>query len=112
MTDFTYRDLSKYERCVAAYEDLVESLIDGYEMCVSEYTNDLSCRQQLEDARSDPVVREMWQRVEVADRRLREILRPTKCCIHGFYPRKCFWYWGYPPNSPELESDLRSLDAL
>lgn len=112
MTDFSYRNLTEYESLVVAYEELVASLSDGYDMSIYEYTNDLSCRQRLEETRSEPGVQELWRRVEIADARLREILRPTKCCIHGSHPRDCFWYWGYPPNSPELESDLRSMRAL
>ena len=112
MTNFTHRELSKHERWVIAYEELVESLTDGFDMSIYEYTNDMSCRQRLEDERTEPGVQELWQRVELADTRLQEILRPTKCCIHGSYPPECFWYWGYPPNSPELESDLKAIDAL
>ena len=112
MSGFIHRELTKYERWVAGYEQLVELVADGYDMCVYEYTNDMSCRQHLEDARAEPEVQELWRRVEIADTKLRDILRPTRRCIHGSYPLECFWYWGYPPNSPELESDLRSIDAL
>ncbi len=112
MSDFIRREVSKHERFVIAYEGLVSSLTDGYDMSIYEYANDISCRQRLEDERSEPGARELWQRVELADSRLREILRPTKCCIHGSYPPECFWYWGYPPNSPELEADLRTIGAL
>jgi len=112
MSNFTFRELTRFEKWVVAYEGLVQQLGGGYSMCIYEYTNDLSCRQQLEDTRLESAVQELWQRVEVADSLLRQILRPTKRCIHGSYPRECFWYWGYPPNSPELESDLRAIDAL
>lgn len=112
MSDFIHRELAKHERWVTGYEGLVSSLSDGYGMSIYEYTNDMSCRQRLEETRSEIETRELWQRVEIADSRLREILRPTKCCIHGSYPPECFWYWGYPPNSPKLEIDLRTIGAL
>jgi len=112
MSNFIFRELSRFEQWVAAYEGLVEQLGGGYSMSIYEYANDLSCRQQLEDARSEGAVQELWGRIEDADSRLRQILRPTKHCIHGSYPRECFWYWGYPPNSPELESDLKAINAL
>jgi hypothetical protein len=112
MSGFTHRELSKHERHVVSYEQLVESLVLGYNASVYEYANDISCRQALEAARAIPEVRQIWGRVEKADSRLRKILAPTKGCIQGSYPRECFWYWGYPPNSPELESDLRRLDLL
>lgn len=112
MSDFTFRELTRFEECVVAYEGLVQELSGGYSLCVTEYTNDLACRQELEDARLESVVQGLWQRVEVADARLQQILLPTKRCLDGSYPRECFWYWGYPPNSPELESDLRATGAL
>jgi hypothetical protein len=112
MPDFVHRELSRYERWVSSYEGFVNSLAEGYDMCIYEYTNDLSCRQRLEDARSNPQVQQIWARVERADALLRDILKPTKECIHGSYPREYFWFWGYPPGSPELESDLKSIGAL
>lgn len=112
MNNFTFRELTRFEDSVVAYEGFVQQLGDGYAMCIYEYTNDLSCRQQLEDARLEAAVQELWSRVEAADSRLRQILRPTKRCIHGSHPQECFWYWGYPPDSPELETDLRAIDAL
>ncbi|HSH76754.1 MAG TPA: hypothetical protein VLA09_13785 [Longimicrobiales bacterium] len=112
ITGFVRRDLIQVEKWVAAYESFVDQLDQGYSMSVHEYTNDLHCRQLLHDARAEPQVKELWRRVEVADAKLRGILRPTKRCLHGSNPPTCFWYWGYPPNSPGLESDLRSIGAL
>jgi hypothetical protein len=112
MTDYSNQELSKYELLVSSYETFVGSLSDGYDMCIYEYTNDMSCRQILEEARLKPALVGLWSRVEVADSQLKNLLKPTKCCIHGTYPKESFWYWGYPPNSPELESDLREMEAL
>ena len=112
MSNLSHRSPSQAEQWVAEYEALVASLPTGYDMSVYEYTNDISCRQTLEDERTGPGVQGLWQRVEIADSRLREILQPTQRCIHGSYPSSCFWYWGYPPDSPGLEDDLRSLGAI
>lgn len=112
MSSFAHRRPSREERWVAAYETLVASLHGGHETSVDEYANDLSCRQSLEDNREDPHAKELRHRIQVADTRLRTILRPTKRCVHGSYPPSCFWYWGCPPSSPEPESDLVSLAAL
>ncbi|MHC4458984.1 MAG: hypothetical protein ACYS0I_18235 [Planctomycetota bacterium] len=71
MTNFTSRELSKHERWVIAYEELVASLTDGFDMSIYEYTNDMSYRQRLEDERTEPGVQELWQRVELADSRLK-----------------------------------------
>lgn len=112
MAKFVMRDATRHEQLVSAYEGLVASLDDGYDMSVYEYTNDLSCRDFLEEAREEPGVRELWSRVVAADERLRALLLPTLKCIHGRCPKEWFWYWGYPPNSPELENDLRSQGAI
>jgi len=112
MINYTHREPSKYELWVIAYEEFVEELKEGYDMSIYEYTNDMSIRQFLEDNRKELKEQVFWQRIELADIRLKEILKPTKCCIHGIYPIEYFWYWGYPPNSPELESDLKNIGAL
>lgn len=114
MVDFTRRGLTDAEATVVKYEAFVATLSDGtgYGMCQAEYANDISCRQRLEDARTDPEVARLWARVEAADAQLKLLLLPTKRCIHGNAPQSCFWFWGYPANSPELERDLVSLGML
>lgn len=99
-------------RWVAGWEALAESLADGYDMCIYEYTNDMSCRELLHQFADHHVVREYEDRIAIADRKLKSILKPTKCCIHGEYPESHFWFWTYPPSSPELESDLREIGAI
>lgn len=112
MSAFTHRDPSKAERWVRSYEALVASLPSGYDLSLYEYTNDISVRQLLEERRTDRDVRALWSRVVAADTDLRAVLQHTESCIHGHYPRECFWYWGYPRHSPELEADLRSIGVL
>lgn len=48
MSNHAFRELTRFEESVVAYEGLVQQLGDGYAMCIYEYTNDLSCRQRLE----------------------------------------------------------------
>jgi hypothetical protein len=112
--DFTFREPTGAHRAVLAYEGFVAELCEGrgYDMCLAEYANDLLCREWLEEARSDPAVVRMWSRVAAADAALRPILIPTKRCIHGQAPQSHFWFCGYPPDSPKLESDLRNLGML
>ncbi len=112
MTNFTRRDLTPTEELVSNYEGFIEDLSDGYDMGISEYTNDISCRSRLEELKDDSEVRTLWRRVQQADQRLKNLLKPTKGCIFGRYPETHFWYWGYPPGSPELEEDLRKMGAL
>lgn len=114
MVNFTRRELTKTEALVSQYEGLVSDLCEGagYGMCIYEYVNDMGCRQSLEDARAQPEVAKLWVRVAAADARLRAVLLPTKRCIHGDAAPAAFWFWGYPPNSPELEQDLLSLGIL
>jgi hypothetical protein len=99
-------------RWIAGYEDLADSLVNGYDMCIYEYTSDMSCRHLLHQFADHPRVREYENRIAIADRKLKSIIRPTKCCIHGDYPESYFWFWTYPPNSPKLENDLREIGAI
>ena len=110
--NFTNRALTQEESWVASYESFVADLVQGYDMSIYEYTNDLSCRQILEEKRDDPLVADQWNRIQASDNLLKSILLPTNQCIHGSYPKDCFWFWGYPPNSPELETDLREIGAI
>ena len=112
MPGFSQKPLTEPERWVSQYESFVAELRDGYSMSVYEYTNDLSCRDRLEAAKETPEVAAMWARVERSDDVLRGLLLPTKRGISGDRPRSQFWYWGYPPGSPELEADLRSRGAI
>ena len=97
---------------VAQYESLASSLAGGYDMCIYEYTNDMSCRELLEQYADHPLVIRYRERIEVADETLKAILKPTKRCIHGDYPETHFWFWKYPPDSPGLEDDLREMGAI
>jgi len=112
LSEFIHRKPGDAEQLVSDYEAFVADIADGFWMCVYEYTNDLSCRQLIEEAKTSPEIQRIWPRIDAADQALKRILLPTKLCIHGDYSESHFWYWGYPPNSPELESDLRSVGAI
>lgn len=113
MVDDVRRELTQAERWSAQYEGLVANIVsDGYGMCSAEYGNDLACRHFLYERRHSPEVIALSMRIEEADARFRSILRPLKACFHGAYPQECFWFWGIPPNSGELSSDLRAMGAL
>jgi hypothetical protein len=112
LTDFTYRQLTEEEKWISAYEAFVKDLSEGYDMSIYEYSNDISCRQRIEESRMKQPVADQWKRVQSADAALKKILIQTKRCIHGDYPKTCFWYWGYPPNSPELGKDLKAMEAI
>ena len=113
MPDYVYReDQTDIERWISFYEWFVDHFRDGYNMCVHEYTNDLSCREQLEQQRNTPEAQDVWPRVAAADTAFRKFLIPTKCAIYGDAPSDHFWFWGYPDGSAELEADLKSMGAL
>lgn len=112
MTDFQRRALTDMERWVSDYEYFVRDLKGGYDSCCAEYANDLAPRQLIEENRDHPGLADLRPRIHAADSSLRQLLIPTRTCFHGDYPATSFWYWGYPPNSPELERDLRSLGAI
>lgn len=112
MTSFESRRPSEIEERVSEYESFVDSLLDGYSMSIYEYTNDVYCRQYLEEQKDTPGVSDIWSRIETIDSRFLTILNPTKRCIYGSYPQSCFWYWSYPLHSPELEQDLKENGLL
>lgn len=99
-------------RWIAAYEFLAQTVGDGYDMCIYEYTNDMSSRELLHQYAEHPLVARYASRINAADEKLQQVLIPTKRCIHGDYPPTHFWFWTYPPNSPELERDLREMNAI
>ena len=49
MSNFTHRDVSEHERWMMAYEELVASLADGFDMCIYEYTNGANQGQSVND---------------------------------------------------------------
>jgi hypothetical protein len=112
MSEFTHRPLSETEQWASEYESLVAELPDGYSMSIYEYTNDFACRNRLEAAKDSPEVAAIWPRVESADATLKRLLLPTTRCIRGDHPRSSFWYWGYPPDSPSLEADLKAQGVI
>lgn len=113
MSDYVYReDQTEVERHLTFYEWFVDSVRDGYGMCIYEYTNDLACRDRLEEWRDKPEVKAIWDRVEAADAKLRILLLPTKLAMYRNAPESHFWLWGYPAGSLELEADLKSSGAI
>ena len=99
-------------RWLAFWSDAPDALAEGYDMCIYEYTNDMSARELIEQHRDHPLIQMQSSEIERIDNRLISILRPTKKCIHGDYPKSHFWFWSYPPNSPELERDLQEIGAI
>ncbi|PHS18991.1 MAG: hypothetical protein COA78_01100 [Blastopirellula sp.] len=102
-------NLTNWQKLVTDYEAFVEETMNGYDDCIYEYTNDLACRNKLEESKDISEVKELWLRVKQADIKLRDSLIPLNKCIYGDYPKTWFWYWGYPKNSPELENDIRNI---
>ncbi len=77
-------------RWVAGWEALAESLAMAT-TCAFTNTRMMcraaSCFTKFADHH---VVREYEDRIAIADRKLKSILKPTKCCIHGDYPESHF----------------------
>ncbi len=111
-TNFENRDLDEIELNLQKYETFVDGIKNGYRMDIYEYTNDLFCRNFLEENKHKQELVKIWSRVELADKIFKEYLVKTKECIDGNYSESYFWFWGYPKNSPELEGDLKKLNII
>lgn len=99
-------------RWLAFWAQAPEIFADGYDMCIHEYTNDMSVRELIEQYRDHPLIKMYIPEIERSDAEVIAMLKPTKKCIHGDYPETHFWYWMYPLNSPQLERDLREMGAI
>lgn len=96
------------------YESLVEEVEGGYGMCLSEYTNDLYCRNFLQEKLDEGFVPDAASQewLNQLDGRLRALLLPTIGSIHGNYPTAYFWFFGVPKNAQEVIEEARGIRAL
>ena len=96
------------------YANLVEEIEGGYGMCIYEYTNDLYCRNVIQEKLDAGFVPDdaAAERLRQLDERLRALLIPTTGSIHGNYPTQYFWFYGVPRNAEEVLEDARSVGAV
>lgn len=98
----------KFVEKIDAWDQFVNLYQNGYGMCVYEYTNDLACRLFIQDGKNGLLYQKYLDRIENIDRKFKDtFLRTTKKCMYGNYSKEYFWFWMVPPNSDELEKDLR-----
>ena len=117
MNDFiivTPTDREPFEQNLYRYEKLVEEIEGGYSMCIYEYTNDLYCRNIIQEMLDNGYApkKEALARLAMFDTRLKELLLPTTVSIHGNYPSQYFWFYGVPRNAPEVQEDARAIGVL
>ena len=96
------------------YSNLVKEIEDGYGMCLAEYTNDLYCRNVLQEKLDEGCIPDAAsaERLNQLDERLRAVLIPTAGSIHGSYPPRYFWFFGVPRNAEEVIEDVRGIGLL
>lgn len=96
------------------YSNLVKEIEEGYSMCLSEYTNDLYCRNVLQEKLDEGYVPDVAsaERLNQIDERLRILLIPTVGSIHGYYPARYFWFLGVPENAEEVIEEVRGIGLL
>jgi hypothetical protein len=106
---------------VENWERVVAQVIDGYDLPLDDYLNDMDGRQLLENA-LDVAPEELKQavisRVHDADMRVRLNLVPAGRCLwggivaadEGWRPERNWWYFEKPRNpGPRLREELDSL---
>lgn len=106
---FKFRELTKEEKWVTDYENLVNYICEGYEEVIYEYTNDLACRLFIQEAieQESKSILSLLDRIRNTDKKLQAILQKTSMCIYGIYPKEYFWFWGIPRNSNELMNEAK-----
>jgi hypothetical protein len=101
---------------VAAWENVVASVAQGYNLGLDDYLNDLDARQLLTEAWAIAPVNERQQyqaRVDAADAKMQALLEPADECLwgdeiaeeEGWTREEQWWYFGFPRNAGE---DLRA----
>jgi len=92
---------------VKRWENLAESVRDGYEFGLDDYLNDLDNRQLLEEtlAVAPPKEKEKYmKRVERTDKRMRTLVKAAGKCLwgnevaetEGWAEDKNWWYFSQP----------------
>ncbi len=106
------------EGLVADWESVAEALDRGYPLdTLDDYLNDMDARQLIEDALEAIPAAEgaLAMRLEVADRRVRSRLVPSRACLwgehlaelHGWNADREWWYFMRPARpGPGLGRDL------
>lgn len=95
------------ERQLAKWSALVHDSIQlGYGDTYEEYVDDLRCRTLLEQNRDAETVKAIWSQVARVDQVAKENFTKTKASIHADRSETDFWFWMYPPNSPDIEACL------
>lgn len=107
------------EGLVADWEKTVESILQGYDLGLDDYLNDLDGRQLIEEVLAINEVAnglKYGERVRRADERMRKLVRLTSKCLwgdeaaseHGWTAERNWWYFSEPKTaSRELLDDLK-----
>lgn len=105
-----------FEGLVVAWEKVVAAVVDGYNLGLDDYLNDLDARQLLAEAWEVAPVNEQQHyqlRVAAADAQIKSLLEPAAECLwgneiadeEGWTREEQWWYFGFPRNAG---ADLRA----
>ena len=100
---------------VENWEQVVESVSDGYNLGLDDYLNDMDVRQLLAEAiliASHSEKQRAQSRIVEADEQIKSHLHPAEECLwgdevaaeEGWTRQQNWWYFNYPENAGE---DLR-----
>jgi hypothetical protein len=106
---------------VKSWENLAESVQEGYEFGLDDYLNDLDNRQLLEEALAvaPPGEKEKYmKRVERTDKRMRALVKAAGKCLwgnevaetEGWTEERNWWYFSQPiRTSRKLATEIKKV---
>ena len=109
------------EGLVGDWEKTVESIVQGYDLGLEDYLNDLDGRQLISEVMAldeAPHRLKYRERVHHADERMRKAVRLTSQCVwgdeaaseHGWSAERNWWYFSEPKTAGrELLDDLKGF---
>lgn len=104
---------------VTAWEQVIDRVAGEYAEGLEDFLNDMDKRELLNEAwqvARDDQRAECRDRLEAADRRMRDLLLPADHCLYGdvvaeaegWTPEVEWWYFGVPARAgPRLRSELK-----
>jgi len=106
---------------IERWERVTDAVETGYPLGLDDYLNDVDARQLIHDATpvaGRSIARRVAPKLEIADQRMRALLRPAQHCLwgdalakrNGWSRETHWWYFEVPRHAgPTLMGDLGFL---